>query len=99
MQPRRSEPKEGDTVTAARDPGRVTAILYSRLATILRYLAIILLYICTYYHSHPRLQPSSDNYHTYAYEAERWRTCPYTMPQNQTSSDPITPVMECILTR
>ena len=29
-------------VTAARDPGRVTAILYSRLATSLRSLAIIL---------------------------------------------------------
>jgi len=30
------------SVTAARDPGRVTAILYSRLATSLRSLAIIL---------------------------------------------------------
>jgi len=38
-------------VTAARDPGRVTAILYSRLATSLRSLAIILLYSYTYYHS------------------------------------------------
>ena len=42
MQPRRSAPEEGDNVTAARDPGRVTAILYSRLATSLRSLAIIL---------------------------------------------------------
>jgi len=79
MQPRRSAPKEGDNVMAARDPGRVTAILYSRLATILRSLAIILLYIYTYYHSHPRLQPYSNNYQTYAYEAERWRTSPYTI--------------------
>ena len=60
---------------AARDQGRVTDILYSRLATSLRSLAIILLYIYTYYHWHPRLQPYSNNYDTYAYEAERWRTC------------------------
>jgi hypothetical protein len=67
-------------VTAARDPGRVTAILYSRLATSLRSLAIILpIYIYTYYHSHPRLQPYSYNYHTYTYEAERRHTCPYTI--------------------
>jgi len=59
--------------------GQVTAILYSRLATRLRSLAIILpihLYLlslestfATVYH----------NYHTYAYKAERWRTCPDTM--------------------
>jgi hypothetical protein len=66
-------------VMAARDPGRVTAILYSRLATSLISQAIILLYIYTYYHSHPRLQPYSYNYHTYAYEAERWRMCAYTI--------------------
>jgi len=42
LQPRRSAPKEGDTVMAARVPGRVTAILYSRLATGHRSLAIIL---------------------------------------------------------
>ena len=42
MQPRRSAPDERDNVTAAHDPGRVTAILYSRLATSLRSLAIIL---------------------------------------------------------
>jgi len=42
MQPRRSAPKEGDDVTAARGPGRVKAVLYSRLATSLRSLAIIL---------------------------------------------------------
>ena len=42
LQPRRSAPKEGDNVTAARDQGRVTAILYSRHATRLRSLAIIL---------------------------------------------------------
>jgi len=42
MQPRRSAPKERDNVTAARDQGRITAILYSRLATSLRSLAIIL---------------------------------------------------------
>ena len=58
--------------------GRVTAFPYSRLATRLKSLAIILLYIYTYYHSHRRLQPYSNNYHPYAYEAERWRTCPYT---------------------
>jgi len=57
MQPRRSAPKEGDNVTAARDPGRVTANLYSRIATSLRSLGINLLYIYTYYHSHPCLQP------------------------------------------
>jgi hypothetical protein len=79
MQPRRSAPQEGDNVTAARALGRVTAILYSRLATSPRSLAIILQYIYTCYHSHPHLQPNSYNYHTYAYEAERWRKCPYTM--------------------
>ena len=42
MQPRRSAPKEGDNVTATCDCGRVTAILYSRLATRLGSLAIIL---------------------------------------------------------
>jgi len=64
---------------AARDPGQVMASQYSRLAMSLRSLAIILLYIYTYYHSHPRLQPYSNNCHMYAYEAERWRTCPYTI--------------------
>jgi len=42
LQPRRSAPQERDNVTAARDCGRVTAIIYSRLATRLRSLAIIL---------------------------------------------------------
>jgi len=42
MQPRRSAPKERDNVTVARYSGRVTAIPYSRLATSLRSLAIIL---------------------------------------------------------
>jgi len=42
MQPRRSAPKERNNVKAARDPGRVTAILYSRLAMSLRSLAMIL---------------------------------------------------------
>jgi len=41
MEPRRSAPKEGDNVTATRACGRVTAILYSRIATRLRSLAII----------------------------------------------------------
>jgi len=41
MQPRRSAPEEGDNVTAARDPGQVTAVLYGRLTTSLRSLAII----------------------------------------------------------
>jgi len=58
---------------------RVTDILYSQLAMRLRSLVIILpihLYLlslestfATVYH----------NYHTYAYKAERWRTCPYTI--------------------
>jgi len=58
---------------------RVTDILYSQLAMRLRSLVIILpihLYLlslestfATVYH----------NYHTYAYTAERWRTCPYTI--------------------
>jgi len=42
MQPRRFAPTERDNVTAARDQGRVTAILYSRQAMSLRSLAIIL---------------------------------------------------------
>ena len=42
VQPRRCAPKERDNVTATRDCGRVTAILYSRLATRLRSLAIVL---------------------------------------------------------
>ena len=58
---------------------RVTAILYSRLAMSLRSLAIILLYIYTYYHSHPRLQPYSYKYHMNAYEAEHWRMHHYTI--------------------
>jgi len=66
-------------VTAARDPGPSNGHLYSQLATRVRSLAIILpihLYLlslestfATIYH----------NYHTYAYKAERWRTCPYTI--------------------
>jgi len=43
-----------------------------------RSLAMILIYIYTYYHSHPRLQLYSYYYHTNAYEADLWRTCPYT---------------------
>ena len=77
IQLRRSAPKEGDNVTAARDPGRVMAMQYSRLATSLTSLAIIL-------PIHPHL-PSlastfasvSYTYHTYAYEAERRRKWPY----------------------
>jgi hypothetical protein len=42
MQSRSSAPKEGDNVTAARDRGLVTAVLYSRLATSLGSLAILL---------------------------------------------------------
>ena len=67
------------SVTAARDPGPGNGHLYSQLATRLGSLAIILpihLYLlllesmfATVYH----------NYHTYAYMAERWRTCPYTI--------------------
>ena len=80
LQPRRSAPKEGDTLTGAGDPGRVTAIVYSGLATSLRSLPMILpIYIHPYYRSHPRLQPCSYNYHPYTYEAERRHTCPYTV--------------------
>jgi len=78
MQPRRSAPNERDNVMAARDPGPGNGHLYSQLATRLRSLATILpihLYLlslestfATVYH----------NYHTFAYKAERWRTCPYT---------------------
>jgi len=53
MQPRWSAPKERDNVMAARDCSRVMAILYSRLATRLRSLAIILpihLFIITRVH-------------------------------------------------
>jgi len=42
MQPRRSAPKDTDDVTVARDPGRVSAILYIRLATSICSLVIIL---------------------------------------------------------
>jgi len=79
MQPRRSAPEQGDDVTAAGDCGRLTAIVYSRLATRLRSPAIIShihLYLlslestfATIYH----------NYHTYAYKAKRWRMCPYNL--------------------
>jgi len=68
------------SVTAARDPGRVTAILYRRLATSHRSLAIILpRHIYMYYHWHARLQPYSNKYHTYTHEAERRHTCPYSI--------------------
>jgi len=47
-QPRRSAPKEGDNVMATCDCSRVTAILYSRLATRLKSLPMILpLHQCT----------------------------------------------------
>jgi hypothetical protein len=42
MQPRRSTPTEGDNVMATRDCGRVRPILYSRLATRLGSIAIII---------------------------------------------------------
>jgi len=58
---------------------RVTAVLYSQLATRLRSLPIIIpIHLCllslestcaTVYH----------NDHTYSYKAELWRTCPYTI--------------------
>jgi len=41
MQPRKYAHKERDNVTAARDPGRVAAVQYCRLATSLRSLAIL----------------------------------------------------------
>jgi len=58
---------------------RVTAILYSRLATGLRSLAIILpihLYLLSL---ESTFATAYHNCHTYAYKAERWRTCPYTI--------------------
>jgi len=78
MQPRRSAPKERDNVTAARDPGRVMAILYSRLAASLRSLAIILPIHLHLLSLASTFATVSCNYHTYAYEAERRRTCPDT---------------------
>jgi len=62
---------------AARDPGRVTASLYCRLATSPRSLARILLHFYTYNHSHPRMKPYFYNYHLSAYEAQLRRTCRY----------------------
>ena len=59
--------------------GRVTRVLYSRLATSLRSLAIILLHNYTYNPSSPWLKPYTLNCHTYAYVAERRRTCLYTV--------------------
>jgi len=85
MQPRRSAPKERDNVTAARDPGPGNGHLDSQLATRLRSLAIILPIHLFYYHSSPRLQPYTYNYHTSAYKAEHWRTCPYKKMQHPNS--------------
>ena len=81
MQPRRSALKEGDNVTATRDCGRVTAILYSRLATRLRSLAIILPIHLNLLSLESTFATVYHNYHTYAYNAERWRTCPYISPK------------------
>ena len=72
-------PESHNIVTATRDCGRVTAILYSRLATRLRSLAIILpihLYLLSLESTFASVY---HNYHTYAYKAQRWRTCPYTI--------------------
>jgi hypothetical protein len=77
MQPRRSAPKEGDNVTAALDLGRVMAILYSWLATSLRSLAIMFPIYVHLLSLASTFATVSYNYETYAYEAERWRTCPY----------------------
>ena len=58
---------------------RVTAILYSQLATRPRSLAIILpihLYLLSLESTFATV---FHNYHTYDYKAERWRTCPYTI--------------------
>ena len=57
--------------------GRVTAILYSRLATSLRSLAIILPIHLHLLSLASTFATVSYNYHTYAYEAEHRRTCPY----------------------
>jgi len=85
MQPRRPAPKERYNVTAARDPGRVTAIPYSWLAMSLRSLAIMFLYTNTYYHLHPHLRRYSYINHTYAYEGAHWCTCPDTQNKQMTA--------------
>jgi len=59
--------------------GGVMGFPYSRLAISYWSLATTLLYIYTYYHSHPCFQPCANNYRPYAYEAERWCTCLYTI--------------------
>jgi len=73
---RHSQVHSGYAVMATRDCGRVPAILYSQLATRLRFLAIIV-YIHIYLLSlESTFATVYQNYHTYAYKAECWRTCP-----------------------
>jgi len=60
-------------------PGRVTAILYSRLATSLGSLAIILPIHLHLLSLASTFATVAYNYHTYAYEAKHRRTCPYTI--------------------
>ena len=57
----------------------VTAILYSQLTTRLRSLAIIILIHLYLLSLESRFATVYHNHHTYAYQAERWRTCPYTI--------------------
>jgi len=62
------------------------AILYSRLATSLRSLAIILPIHLHLLSLASTFATVSYNYHTYAYEAERRRTCPYIHMKNRQPS-------------
>jgi len=58
MQPRKSSPNEADNVTVTRDCAHVTAILYSRLATRVRSLAMIIpiqLFTITWVHNCNRI--------------------------------------------
>jgi hypothetical protein len=64
-------------VAAARDRGRVMAILYCPLATSLRSLAIIIPIHPHLWSLASRFATVSYNYHMYAYNAECWRRCPY----------------------
>jgi len=57
IQPRRSAHKEKDSIAAAHDLGQVTALLYSRLTTSLRSLAIII-------HIHLHLQSHESTFST-----------------------------------
>jgi len=81
LQPSRSAPEERDNEMVTRDPGWVTAILYSRLAMSLRSLAIILPIRLHLLSLTPTFGTLFYNYHMYTYEAERRHVCPYSPPR------------------